>query len=652
MYDYISGVLCNIIRDACPTVVPDKTTIITPEERDDMLESLSWILQTRKHEGTLLELVCVEFPQTWEGVTDFLEDGTPVKGLPAMLLQPVLSNMGSRNSGQSINRLAFVRQLLNVFKKVSNVHNEQKETRSETFEKFCFQDSDLDRNPFFSPSIDSLGCHDDRLEWVESRLAGGTSTGCPQQGLAQHIVAAFAMVSDVFQNFDNTEVVGQHGPGAVVDGKGDKYLFPTWPSRLSSEFPVEAHAIPNYGFLQDLSRDERSRSSFHIPIVKDVVEPARFTTVPKTFQKDRGITIEPTALMFIQKGIDRWIRGKIAHSSLSAYLPLNDQTVNGAMALAASKCGSYATLDLESASDSLPLESVVHLLYGCPDLVRGLSASRSKYVRFGKSVHLLRKYAGMGNGTTFVVQSLIYLGLALAVRAFNDSLTGGYLKSKPSFGKATLRKYRKQIRVFGDDIIVPVGDVRLLTYVLAAFGPRVNQAKSYSGSLLFRESCGVDAYCGHDITPAYIRALPADNTLTEQVSRVQSSNALFAKGWWQAALAANVGCSLELPTVPVDCELLGEQSYSGFNADELKTRWNRRYQRSEIRSHVLVSTNTKTLTNGLARLSRYLNRPRYSRALDYLNPVPYDPSESVRAKPKVVSRWQPSDQYKSRRKVR
>jgi hypothetical protein len=96
----------------------------------------------------------------------------------------------------------------------------------------------------------------------------------------------------------------------------------------------------------------------------------------------------------------------------------------------------------------------------------------------------------MGNGYTFELESVIFYGLALAVRE--------------AYGVEDTR-----VSVYGDDIICPVSMAEPLIRVLRDVGFVPNQKKSFwSGP--FRESCGKHFYSGHDVTPFYVRR-PVDN---------------------------------------------------------------------------------------------------------------------------------------------
>jgi hypothetical protein len=85
----------------------------------------------------------------------------------------------------------------------------------------------------------------------------------------------------------------------------------------------------------------------------------------------------------------------------------------------------------------------------------------------------------MGNGSTFVLETLIFAGACYAVGS-------------------------KDFSVYGDDIIIETELFDDLVAFLRFLGFKLNHQKSYTAGP-FRESCGVNAYDGVDITPFYLR---------------------------------------------------------------------------------------------------------------------------------------------------
>jgi hypothetical protein len=92
--------------------------------------------------------------------------------------------------------------------------------------------------------------------------------------------------------------------------------------------------------------------------------------------------------------------------------------------------------------------------------------------------------------------------------------------------------------VYGDDIIVPADEASAICKTLESFGFKVNSHKSFwTGK--FRESCGMDAYDGHDVTVTYVRRpLPADRADSHGVaSTVALANHFYMAGLWRTAKA-------------------------------------------------------------------------------------------------------------------
>jgi hypothetical protein len=123
--------------------------------------------------------------------------------------------------------------------------------------------------------------------------------------------------------------------------------------------------------------------------------------------------------------------------------------------------------------------NAVHLLFPV-DWARILFKLRSPaYILPDGTKGVYHKFASMGNGMTFSLETLVFWAACKAVGS------------------------RKPI-VYGDDIIVETDLADDLVALLAFLGFTVNGEKSYFEGP-FRESCGVNFYKGIDITPVYIR---------------------------------------------------------------------------------------------------------------------------------------------------
>lgn len=212
----------------------------------------------------------------------------------------------------------------------------------------------------------------------------------------------------------------------------------------------------------------------------------RVEFVPKSWKTHRTIACEPEGNSFLQACFDSYVRKPLR---LRFGVDLKEQDRNQELALKASIDGSLATIDLEAASDSVSL-NLVHLLFP-RDWAKFLVDIRSPYGRLrhpsDTSSMIVRrairyeKFASMGNGSTFPVETLVF---AAACKALGS----------------------KEYAVYGDDIIIETGKVPDLRSLLAVLGFVVNENKSHDSGY-YRESCGLHAYKGRVITPLYIRDL-------------------------------------------------------------------------------------------------------------------------------------------------
>lgn len=204
----------------------------------------------------------------------------------------------------------------------------------------------------------------------------------------------------------------------------------------------------------------------------------RVTFVLKNWKTRRTIACEPAGNLPFQLAIDAFIKKAL----LRIGVDLRSQSWNQRLAYIGSMDGSFATIDLEMASDTVALNAV-HLLFpkGWTEvLMRTRSPSYLFHGCLTMAPATYAKYASMGNGTTFSVETLIFAAACKAVGA-------------------------KTYAVYGDDIIVPTDCADSLIRLLRFLGFRPNQSKTFTTGN-FRESCGSNWYDGADVTPLYFRS--------------------------------------------------------------------------------------------------------------------------------------------------
>jgi len=225
------------------------------------------------------------------------------------------------------------------------------------------------------------------------------------------------------------------------------------------------------------------------------VEGSRLTTVPKNEETERTIAIEPSGNMCLQLAAGMYLEGALRHIGLDIR---NQQQKNIAMAKRGSISGEIATLDLKAASDMISIDLVRALMPSAWfDLLMKLRSpvitvpSDGKAGSVGTQVEL-NMISTMGNGFTFPLMTFIIVALIYGFRCTR--------------GGPNLYIDWSNTCVFGDDIIIPVGEYSGFVDVLTKAGLVVNNDKSFcEGS--FRESCGGDFLNGVDITPFYVKSL-------------------------------------------------------------------------------------------------------------------------------------------------
>lgn len=288
----------------------------------------------------------------------------------------------------------------------------------------------------------------------------------------------------------------KHGPGASVESDSRTGSVTEFFKFRDLPYYVTSHALPYAKAV--ISSDERWMgaldewyrlrcNNLYGPIdledfwsrVLHVHDMSRITTVPKSFEIDRTIAIEPRLNVFLQLGVDRYLRRQI--NSLWGY-DLNDQEMNQLLAYLGSRYGGLSTLDLTGASDTVALMCCELLLP--PEWFGLLLDLRCPAGYLPDDVPVVfEKISSMGNGFTFALESLIFGAISrCAIRRTKSS--------GPSC-------------VYGDDIVVPSEAYHYLVELLELLGFRINGDKSYDSGP-FRESCGKDFFHGIAVRPIFL----------------------------------------------------------------------------------------------------------------------------------------------------
>lgn len=297
--------------------------------------------------------------------------------------------------------------------------------------------------------------------WIERNKLCASSTPSSALWVLDEMRALLKPLASAFEATDS--ISGRFGNGAVAEG-------------LSSI----ARWNRARGFCYDLRDPDDIRwwkNSSN--------STARLHCVPKDMFKLRSITIEPAEATFLQQRTrSRLIAASAKVLPNSSAIP---QQLYGAgpeiqqmRALRGSLTGRTATLDLSDASDSIRWDHVIRVFP--PNIVAELERARSTYVEVGGTRYRANMFAGMGNATTFIVESLFFWALCTVLSRWLRDFT--------------------PVSVFGDDIVLAtrVANHPLFNHYMALLGLTVNMEKSgTSDGPGFREACGLVAYQGEEL---------------------------------------------------------------------------------------------------------------------------------------------------------
>jgi hypothetical protein len=405
----------------------------------------------------------------------------------------------------------------------------------------------------------------------------------------------------------------QHGTGRVsnLKRKESKFNFSSWPEKLDRIFPYDLYAVNDLGYSA-LSSDSSSSLDY-----RNREHPSKLIAVPKTMSGPRLIGSEPNYHMWIQQLIRSQIEARIKDTPLKHCISFGNQEPNRALALSSSRDGFYTTVDLKSASDRLSCWAIERLFRSNVSILERLHASRTRTMRNAINDHWgvleLRKCFTQGSACTFPVQTVAYAMIAIT----SVIISNGWSPDSKHIARAS-----RLVRVFGDDIIVPVYSLPKLRDLLSFLQLSVNSNKTFSKGK-FRESCGLDAYDGVDVTPARVKRFSCNPSHEISQSMLESSNNFFRRGLWNvASWLQSFLRNYQFPIVKIN-DSRGYSSYCGESAAHLRSRWNPLLHRQEHRITFLASSSKKELTESAYDLLEFLSSSRDQKKtyLSHLKPL-------------------------------
>lgn len=208
-----------------------------------------------------------------------------------------------------------------------------------------------------------------------------------------------------------------------------------------------------------------------------VCDENRIELVPKDWRKDRTIACEPEGSLPLQLAFDTWTKRRLRRFGID----LRDQSRNQRLCQHAAIYDDFVTVDFSSASDTVSFATVAWLMpTAWFEYLHSIRSPRYRGV-FGKGTYA--KFSSMGNGATFALETLIFASLCYACGS-------------------------RKFLVYGDDVIIEKEYYAEFAQLAEILGFVVNKEKTFvSGPV--RESCGVEYFGIHNVTPVYVRNIDA-----------------------------------------------------------------------------------------------------------------------------------------------
>jgi hypothetical protein len=556
-----------------------------PDLREELRKDYETLAALTCERG--VDLFCVDLPDVGKHLDrcvsegQFMVCGLPLTGrCPKRIMYPeflrglwgrVFSECGTLKEDCDVEALLFLRQCYYLAKKVKlDCPNE-----AVLAEVRAFVDTDRLLPIPEEVWVTTASMQEAYEGFEQSALYKARLDGHPMEGELSSFLRVLdkitSIVAATLGPYQPSEWRFRHGPGVVSERRGpvNKYQFVNWSEMLESVFAYADCAFHNHN---SWARSVLSNDC------EEVIPQSRLIAVPKTLTKPRLIAAEPSENMWCQQNIWHYMRARVEGSWIANFVRFTDQSQNQDLCKSGSVTGHLATLDLSSASDRVTCHFVGNLFRDNTRLLEALRASRTQFLGQDLVDDLpkllpLKKFSTMGSACTFPVETLGFVCIALAACV---------VKRKLRVSIHDLMSLIGEVTVFGDDIIVPVDCRELVCEALEVLDFKVNTSKSYWNGM-FRESCGVDAYRGVDITPVYWRS-PATCEPDAIVSAVEVRNSFYKRGYW--AVAEHLTSTIPragLPTVRIGSGVFGFATFGRARLDGLFRRTNVFLHRDEVR---------------------------------------------------------------------
>lgn len=211
--------------------------------------------------------------------------------------------------------------------------------------------------------------------------------------------------------------------------------------------------------------------------------------VPKNYKKYRVIAPEHSYNAAHMQRIQSALR-KVFPNYYRRLFNVHDQSENRKYAAAGSTDGTYVTIDLTSASDSISRILAKRILpswlweYIAPYLADKIEIPKGSTY---SGVYTNSIFLTSGNPNTFELEGRIFLAIMLVARKLRYVYTHHWCALPV---------------VYGDDIVIPSELFDEALSLLSMLGFTVNTSKTFAYGT-YRESCGIECFRGMDISGIY-----------------------------------------------------------------------------------------------------------------------------------------------------
>lgn len=347
-----------------------------------------------------------------------------------------------------------------------------------------------------------------KFDLLEEYFLQGETQRSPYHREMGRMRLAIQFVLGTEPPLDDITECAYYGPGSTTDVKGAEVHYVRKLEaeecvsscvELASKSMVHDKAIwEHLGLNAEYSHLPSARDGFirlmQERLASKIVTADDLMFVHKNIATKRSICAQPTASGSVQLGIHVVVARLLSEK---AGVDLSDQGWNQKLASQGSRQWEdrdpYCTLDKENAS-ALLCKSLPRVLFP-PAWYKILMRTRTPNYKPVRGMFdpprnevPYEMYGGMGNGTTFCIQTLVFWAGAFA--------TSG-CKKVEDFVES--RSYA----VYGDDVVLRKGHAKKYMQLMQYLGFRFNKKKTFTDGP-FRESCGADFYAGVYVRPATV----------------------------------------------------------------------------------------------------------------------------------------------------